>query len=88
MKKLITFLSVLIFTSCSNENDQTKERTIVYEGFLYDISKIRVDSVDYLIAKSAQGISIIKHGEVKTNKSWQNSQNLKNFQLSLKQEEE
>lgn len=65
MKKLITFLSVLIFASCSSGNDQTKERTIVYDGFLYDVSKIRIDSVDYLIARSPNGISIIKHGEVK-----------------------
>ena len=65
MKNLITFLSILIFVSCNSETAQTKDRTLVYDGFLYDVSKIRIDSVDYLIARSTNGISIIKHGEVK-----------------------
>jgi hypothetical protein len=65
MKKLAFLLIILAFTSCESELAQTKDRTLIYDSFFYELFKIRVDSVDYLVARSSNGISIIKHGEIK-----------------------
>lgn len=65
MKLLITFLSIFILTSCDDVKNQTKDETYIHDSFGYGVFKLRVDSVDYVIVRSPQGIAIIKHGNAK-----------------------
>lgn len=60
MRKLSILFAAILLTSCTMGEGEVKERTLVYRSFLYDIHKVRVDSVDYLVAITSQGVSIIK----------------------------
>ena len=65
MKPLLLFISIA-FISCNDEvQPKVNDTTLIYNSFSRRVTKIRVDSVDYLIATSPNGISIIKHGNVK-----------------------
>lgn len=54
---------ILALSSCEEGN--TKDKTMVYNSTFYEVFKLRVDSIDYIIARSNNGISIVKHGDVK-----------------------
>lgn len=60
MKRLLFILVLILFISCSNNEPKVKQNTLIFEDVTYDIYKITIDSVDYLVAKSSYGISIIK----------------------------
>jgi hypothetical protein len=60
MKKILLFIAILSTISCTNENSQVKDRTLIYSCQSYDVYKIKIDSVEYLVAKGYECISIIK----------------------------
>ena len=65
MKPLLLLISIA-FISCNEQaQPKVKDTTLIYSSYYTRVSKIRVDSVDYLIATSSNGISIIKHGNIK-----------------------
>lgn len=65
MKKLITLFALIALFGCEAEKANGVERTQVYNSALYEAFKLRVDSVDYIIVRTTNGISITKHGDVK-----------------------
>lgn len=69
MKKII-ILCIFALIGCSSNKETTNttiqgDIKVIHSGFLYSVYKIRVDSVDYIMAWTSQGISIVKHGEIK-----------------------
>ena len=60
MKRLLFLLALILLISCSNDEPKVKQNTLIFEDYTYDVYKITIDSVDYLVAKSINGISIIK----------------------------
>lgn len=69
MKKII-ILCIFALIGCSSNKEPTNttiqgDIKVIHSGFLYTVYKIRIDSVDYIMASASQGVSIIKHGEIK-----------------------
>lgn len=64
IKKLLFLLTTTLIFGCSiGEREveaEVKESTLVYKSFFYDIHKIKIDSIDYLLAITKNGVSIIK----------------------------
>jgi hypothetical protein len=60
LKKLLFLLSITLIFGCTMGESEVKESTLVYKSFFYDIHKIKIDSVDYLVAITQKGVSIIK----------------------------
>lgn len=65
MKKLIALFAVIALFGCEDQKAEGVERTLVYDATFYQAFKLRVDSVDYIVVRSTNGIGIIKHGNVK-----------------------
>lgn len=65
MKKLITLFALIALFGCEAEKANGVDRTLIYDTFFYQAFKLRVDSADYIVVRTSEGISIIKHGDVK-----------------------
>ena len=59
-KQLLFLLTAMLLFGCTIGEPEVKESTLVYKSFFYDIHKVKIDSVDYLVAITAKGVSIIK----------------------------
>lgn len=60
MKKLLFLFIAITLVSCTIGQAEVKDSTLIYNSFSYNIYKVKIDSIDYLIATTPQGISIIK----------------------------
>ena len=60
MKKILFLFSAILLGSCTIGQGEVKDSTLIYNSFFYDIHKVKIDSVDYLIAITQNGVSIIK----------------------------
>ena len=65
MKKLITLFAVIALFGCEDQKAIGVEKNLIYDATFYQAFKLKVDSVEYIVVRSTNGISIIKHGDVK-----------------------
>lgn len=69
MKKIFLLLAVTSLFSCSSSKEEKKQinninKEILYDDMFTEVSKMRVDSIQYIVVRTGSGgVAIIRHSK-------------------------